>query len=90
MRSLLGFGGVTVHYNQFRLLGLNSRRFRLSNPFLQFYNGLVGIGGEAYIAKGKVGNQGESQSTECKKLRTKIHILEEKWLCKRSSPSNCL
>ena len=63
MRSLLGFRGVILEYNQFRLLGLSSKMFRLSNPFLQFCNGPVGRGGEAYITKGKVINQGESQRT---------------------------
>ena len=67
VRSLLGFGGVILHYRQFRLLRLSSKRFRLSNPFLQFFNVLVGKGGEAYIKKGKIRNQGESQRTECKK-----------------------
>ena len=63
MRSSIGFGGVFLHYNQFRLLRLIIMRFRLSNPFLQFYNGPVGKGGEAYLTKGKVRNQGESQRT---------------------------
>ena len=67
MRSPLGFGGVILHYSQFKLLKLSSMRFRLFNPFLQFCNGPVGRGSEAYIMKGKVRNQGENQRTECKK-----------------------
>ena len=67
VRSPLGFGGVILHYRQFRLLRLSSKRFRLSNPFLQFCNVLVGRGGEAYIKKGKIRNQGEIQRTKCEK-----------------------
>ena len=67
MRSLMGFGGVILHYSQFRLLRLGNMRFRLSNPFLQFCNGPVERGSEAYITKGKVRNQGEIQRTKCKK-----------------------
>ena len=67
MRTPLGFGGVILHFKQFILLGLSSKRFRLPNPFLQFCNGLAKRGSETYITKGKVRNQGESQRTECKK-----------------------
>ena len=67
MRSLLGFGGVILHYNQFRLLGLSGKGLRMPNSFLEFWNGPVGRGSEAYITKGKVRNQGESQRTKCKK-----------------------
>ena len=49
MISPLEFRGGIFHYNQFRLLGLSSKRLRLSNPFLQFCNGLAGKGSEAYI-----------------------------------------
>ena len=54
MRSLLEFGEGILHYNQFRLLGLSSRRLRLSNPFLQFCNGPAGRGSKAYIRKRKL------------------------------------
>ena len=69
MRFPLGFGGVILHYNHFRYLGLNRMRFRLSNPFLQFCNGPTGRGSGSgvYITKGKVRNQGGIQRTECKK-----------------------
>ena len=36
MRSPLGFGGVILHYNQFRLLRLSSKRLGLPNPFINF------------------------------------------------------
>ena len=64
MRSLFGFGGIILHYSQFRLFGLSSKRFRLSNPFLQFCNGSAGRGSEDYITKGKVRNPSESQRSE--------------------------
>ena len=65
MRSLFGVRRGILHYNQFRLL--SSLRLRLSNPFLQFFNGLIGRGNKTYITQGKVRDQGESQRTECKK-----------------------
>ena len=60
MKSLLGLRGVSLHYSQLRLLELINRRFRLFNPFLQFYNGPAIRRSEAYIMKDKVRNQGES------------------------------
>ena len=54
MRYLLEFGKGILHYNQFILLGLSSRRLRLSNPFLQFCNVPAGRGSKAYIRKTKL------------------------------------
>ena len=64
MRSSLGFGGGFLRYSQFRLF--TSKRFRLHNPFLQFFNGPSRKGSKTYITQGKVRDEGESQKTECK------------------------
>ena len=61
MRSSLEFERGILHYSQF-----SSRRLRLPNPFLQFYNGFAGRGSKTYIAQGKVRGRGESQRIGCK------------------------
>ena len=54
MKSPLGFRGGILHYSQFRLLRLSSKRLRLPNPFFQFRNRPFGGGSEAYIRKTKL------------------------------------
>ena len=76
MRSLLGFGGGILYYSQIRLL--SSKRLRLPNPFLQFFNGPVRRGSKTYITQGKVRGKGESQRTKCKKQGIKSMCMRKK------------